>query len=124
MVENITAINNADHWSNFYITSGGRIWGVVNEDKLKGEAQERRNVIGNSFSTVEEACYVKNQLEAWARLKKYVERRITFRNGNPVLELEFHLPAKEGEIFNNDVMLLANKYQEEESYVYKDNEAF
>lgn len=111
MVEDITEVASTKKWLNFYITSGGRIWGIENEEKLNGEAQERRNVMGNSFTTAEEACYTKSQIEAWARLKKYAERRVVFRNGNPIIELEFHLPTKEPETFNNDIMLLANQYQ-------------
>ena len=114
MVENITEVTNTKNWSNFYITSGGRIWGIANNEKLNGEAQERRNVMGNSFNTAEEACYTKSQIEAWARLKKYTERRVVFRNGNPIIELEFHLPTEESGTFDSDIILLANQYQRKE----------
>lgn len=112
MVEYSTVLKN-QNWQNYYITSAGRIWGVTDEEKLKGEAQERRNVLGNSFRTVEEACYAKSQIEAWARLKPYAKTRVIFRNGNPVMEVEFYLPAGEP-AFKSDILLLSNQYQEDE----------
>lgn len=114
MVEDITKMNSVKNWSNFYITSGGRIWGIADKDKLNGETQERRNVLGNSFNTAEEACYAKSQIEAWARLKKYAKSRAFLRNGNPIIEIKFCLPTEKLSMFSSDIMLLANHYQEKE----------
>ena len=75
-------------------------------------AQERRNVLGNSFRTMEEACYIKSQIEAWTRLKKYASTNVICKEGRPVIELAFDIPAQKSAEFSGDIMLLANQYGE------------
>lgn len=59
MVQDASELAKLGNWTNYFITSGGRIWGVSDEEKINGEAQERRNIMGNCFKTPEEACLVK-----------------------------------------------------------------
>ena len=91
---------------NYYITSAGRIWGTKSEDRLKGDAQERRNVLGNNFKTPEEAAMAKAQLEAWNRVKDYIRKKIVIRDGQPVLEFICDFPANNYLKLSEDLSLL------------------
>lgn len=91
---------------NYYITSGGRIWGVKDREKLEGEAQERRDVLGNNFKSAEAAALAKAQLEAWNRLKGYIRKRIITREGQPVLEFICNFPVDEYPQLSEDLSIL------------------
>lgn len=91
---------------NYFITSSGRIWGTKSEDCLEGEAQERRNVLGNNFKTPEEAAMAKAQLEAWNRVRNYIRKKIIIRDGQPVLEFICDFPADNYLKLSEDLSLL------------------
>lgn len=91
---------------NYFITSSGRIWGTKSEDRLKGDAQERRNVLGNNFKTPEEAAMAKAQLEAWNRVRNHIRKKIIIRDGQPVLELICDFPTDNYSNLSEDLSLL------------------
>lgn len=94
----------------YYITSGGRIWGVKDAKLLDGSAQKRREVLGNSFASPMEAALVKAKIEAWARLSPYASSRVYVSNGVPMMMVEFVVPDSMSlEALKNDVELLAKR---------------
>lgn len=95
------------NWTRYYLTSGGRIWGVSNQEKLDGEAQSRRELLGNDYSSAEEAALAKAKIEARTRTEKYAQKMLRFDdNGNPIIEFHYSLPAYDREALINDLRLL------------------
>ena len=93
----------------YYITSAGRIWCVGDEEKLEGEAQTRRELLGNDFSSAEEAALAKAKQEARVRTEKYAQKTLRFdENNNPVIELRFILPSNDRNPLINDIRLLVD----------------
>lgn len=95
----------------YYITSGGRIWGVKDAKLLDEDAQKRREVLGNSFASPMEAALAKAKIEAWARLSPYANSRVyVSNNGVPIMMVEFVVPDSMSlEALKNDVELLAKR---------------
>lgn len=104
-MENLSTVST--NWLKYYITSGGKIWGVAREELLSGDAQQRRELIGNSFNTPEEAALAKAKLEASKRLTPYVEKRLQTVNGCPAIVSIFHLNRDEYKLLEGDIKLLA-----------------
>lgn len=98
----------------YYITGGGRIAGLKNEDLLDGDAQRRRELLGNSFMSAEEASYAKCQMEAWARLKDHAICKLTVKDGKPVIEIEFDFTTQDGELMI-DARMVAAKHEASET---------
>ena len=92
---------------NYYITGSGRIWGVQKEELVNGEAQSRRNIIGNSFKTAKEASLAKAKLEAIHRLAPYAEKEYKIVDGVPAITIKFFCNEDNKETVRNDVRLLA-----------------
>ena len=101
----------------YYLTSGGRVWGVSKDELVEGDAQKRREMLGNNFETAEEACVAKAQLEAWARLKKYAHMSLTNRGGRPVLEVMFDF-SEDDATSMSDLRLVAGVYKQREQNDY------
>ena len=91
--------------TNFYITSGGRIWGTKPETE-DTEAQTRRNVMGNNFESLEKAALAKARIEAWARVRNYVVKKLRYEDGKPVLEFHFDFPKNESDYLEGDLRVL------------------
>ena len=91
--------------SRFYITSGGRIWGLRPETE-DTEAQNRRNVMGNSFDSLEKAALAKARIEAWARVKDYAIKKRRYDEGKPVLEFTFNFPKETARYLEGDLRVL------------------
>lgn len=100
-------MNSSHNYYRYYITSAGRIWGVGNEERLDGEAQMRRELMGNDFATPEEAAFAKAQLEAKVRTEKYAEKVLRLdADNNPVIEVRYHFPNNDREPLLNDLRML------------------
>ncbi len=92
----------------YYITSTGKIWGIQNEECLDGDAQKRREMLGNSFNTPEEAALAKVKQEATTRLAPYARKELRIEDGDLTIVTKYHLGPKERELLEGDVILLAN----------------
>lgn len=91
----------------YHITSTGKIWGLKNEELLDGEAQRRRELIGNSFDTPEAAALAKAKQEARTRLAPYASRELRVINGELAIVEKFHFTKEECDLLRGDVILLA-----------------
>lgn len=99
--------------SRFYITSGGRIWGVK-PDTEDTEAQNRRNVMGNNFDSLEKAALAKARIEAWSRVKNYAIKKLRYEKGKPVLEFTFDFPKETAILLEGDLRVLIDDDMEVE----------
>ena len=95
-------------WLKYYLTQTGKIWGVRTEDLLSGDAQQRRELIGNSFDTYEEAALAKIKLEASHRLAPYAKKHLQIIDGSPAIVTKFHLTTEEYNLLKGDIVILAN----------------
>lgn len=89
----------------YYITSGGRIWGVRPETE-DTEAQARRNVMGNNFDSLEKAALAKARIEAWSRVRNYATKKLRYEDGKPVIEIYFGFPKDKSECLEGDLRIL------------------
>lgn len=94
-------------WIRYYITSTGKIWGVKKEELMEGDAQKRRELIGNSFNSPEEASLAKVRLEAFNRLLPHMSNQLKVENGAPTIVTRFHLTDEEYHLLQGDIALLA-----------------
>lgn len=95
-------------WLKYYITSTGKIAGVKKEEILEGDAQQRRELIGNSFNTPEEASLAKVKLEAFNRLRPYMVREFKMIHGTPTIVTRFNIPNQDYHYLQGDIALLAD----------------
>ena len=98
-----------DNQLGYYITGTGKIWWIAKEEVLSGDAQQRREQIGNSFRTPEEAALAKVKLEARNRLAPYAEKQLRIIDGCPAIVTKFHLDEKNYKQLRGDIRLLAGK---------------
>ena len=97
----------------YYITSTGKIWWISREEVLSDSAQQRRELIGNSFDTPEDAAFAKVKLEAIMRLSPFAEKELRTVDGCPAIITKFHLDDINENLLQGDIMLLAgvNNYK-------------
>ncbi|MDO4746792.1 MAG: hypothetical protein Q4A70_00390 [Candidatus Saccharibacteria bacterium] len=96
------------NWLSYYLTGTGKIAGVKREELLEGDAQQRRELIGNSFSTPKEASHAKAKLEALNRLKPYTVREFKMDYNTPTIITKFKIPDREYHLLQGDIALLAD----------------
>ncbi len=98
-------------WLKYYLTSTGKIWGVKRDELMEGDAQRRREMMGNSFNTPEEASLAKVKLEALHRLMPYMKNQLRIINGDPAIVTRFSMPYQDYRLLQGDIALLANTNQ-------------
>lgn len=98
----------SNNWLSYYLTGTGKIGGVKREELLEGDAQQRRELIGNSFNTPAEASLAKAKLEAFNRLKPYMISEFKIVYDTPTIVTKFNIPKQDYHYLQGDIALLAD----------------
>ena len=94
-------------FKSYYVTGAGRISYAKRKEILEGDAQKRRELMGNAFNSYEAAALAKVKLEATNRLKPYAEKELCAIKGVPTIITKYHIPKEKYDELMCDLNLLA-----------------